>query len=293
MILQKIWNDIVYWLEKTAPAIWDSIGKWWSSAAPALINALIILVLGFWATRLFTKLVRRALEKGKTDRGVQQFTVSLANTLLKGFVIIATLSSLGVNVTSLIAALGAAGVTAGLALKDSLANFVSGVTLLYTRPFKVGDFIDFSGNSGTVLEIQLMYTILKTMDNKHVVIPNSHLTSTYLVNSSSEETRRGEFSILVSGQEAAGKAMGLLSALLAESAMTLETPAPQVLSTALDSRGITLTAYGWCKAEDLLSYQHEIWQKIQHTFQENQIPLGSDRLLVDFVKKNEDSSSLN
>jgi len=293
MILQEIWNDIVYWWEKTAPAIWDSIGKWWASAAPALVNAFLILLLGYWAVRLFTKLVRRALEKGKTDQGVQQFTVSLVNTLLKGFVIIAMLSSLGVNVTSLIAALGAAGVTAGLALKDSLANFVSGVTLLYTRPFKVGDFIDFSGNSGTVLEIQLMYTILKTADNKHVVIPNSHLTSTDLVNSSSEETRRAEFSVLVSGQEDAGKAIGLLSELLSGSSLTLETPAPQILSTALDNRGITLTAYGWCRAEDLLSYQHEIWQKIQQTLQDNQIPLGGDRLFVDFLKKNEDSSSEN
>lgn len=294
MTMSEFWNDILttlqQWWNFTAPKIWKGISEWWISASPAIINAVIILILGLWLTRILIKLIRRALKRGKTDVGVQQFTVSLLNTILKGIVFITAASSLGVNVTSIVAALGAAGVTAGLAVKDSLSNFVSGVTLLYARPFKVGDYISFDTLSGTVLEIQLMATSIQTPDNKRIVIPNSHLTSKPVTNFTAEDARRAEFSVVLACQSDAEKAMALLHDVFSQNEKTQTERPVDILITSLDETGIHVTAFAWCQTGDLSTYQHEIWKRIQADFEKHGLLWPRNRMDIKILEKSTNST---
>ncbi len=287
--MPDLWNvsiaTVTTDLETSASKLWDGIVAWWGSALPALINAAIVIALGFWLTRILTNILRKALKRGKGDVGVQQFTVSLVNTILKGLVLLTALSSLGVNVTSIVAALGAAGVTAGLAIKDSLANFVSGVTLLYTRPFRVGDYISFDGNTGTVQAVQLMSTTICTLENKRIVIPNAHLTSRPVTNFTAEDLRRAEFAVTAASHDDAEQAMSILESVLSENEKTSAQPPVQILITGVDRQGVHVSAYAWCDTEVLNRYQHEVWKNVQEKFEKAGLLWPRDRVDINILQK--------
>lgn len=189
-------------------SIWESITKWVSansddwlarlgSAGLNLVKGIVIIVIGFWLTAIIVGILRKALKRTKTEKGAAGFICSFVTYLLKLIVIISVIGTLGVNITSLLTALGAAGITLGLALQDSLSNFASGVLILFNHPFRVGDFIEAEGMSGTVQRIELMYTVLLTPDNKEIVFPNSKLTSDKLVNYTAQSGRRMDMTFRV------------------------------------------------------------------------------------------------
>lgn len=155
-----------------------------------IIGALAILIIGRMVTGILTGIVQELLVKSKTDETLTKFFTRLTRILLMTFVLLAALGTLGIETTSFIALIGAAGLAVGFALQGSLSNLASGVMLIAFRPFKVGDYIEAGGASGSVEAIELFNTILNTPDNKKVIVPNSNITGNNIINNSARDTRR-------------------------------------------------------------------------------------------------------
>ena len=155
-----------------------------------LLVFLVVLFVGWNLAKYFVRLLEKNLKKSKIDVSIHGFLLTMVSFLLKLVVLITGATILDVPMTSFIAMLSAAGLAVGLALKDSLSNFAAGILLLVTRPFSVGDFIESSSVSGTVLSIEILYTALNTADNKRVMVPNNHLATSHIINYSIEPYRR-------------------------------------------------------------------------------------------------------
>ena len=164
--------------------------EWGALYGTKIIGALAILIIGRFVVGILVGVVRRLMRRGKVDETLAKFVANLTKIALMVFVIIAALGALGVETTSFIAIIGAAGLAIGFALQGSLANFAAGVMLIIFRPFKGGDFVEAGGTSGTVEEISIFNTILKTPDNKKVILPNSKITGDTITNFSAKDTRR-------------------------------------------------------------------------------------------------------
>ena len=161
-----------------------------SSIGISLLLALAIIVIGRQFVKLILRLVTVAMEKSNVEDTVRIFVTNLLNTLLMILVFIAAINQLGIETTSIIAVLGAAGLAIGLALQGSLSNFAAGMIIVIYRPYKVGDYIEAGNHAGTVNDIQIFSTVLKTPDNKTIVVPNGSIMSGSIVNYSAQETRR-------------------------------------------------------------------------------------------------------
>lgn len=155
-----------------------------------LLGFLVVLIIGWSVAKYLVNLIEKNLKKSKLDISIHGFVLTMSGFLFKLVVIITAAGMLGVPMTTFIAMLSAAGLAIGLALKDSLSNFAAGILILTTRPFSVGDFIESSSVSGTVLSIQMLYTALNTLDNKRVMVPNNHLATSHIINYSIEPERR-------------------------------------------------------------------------------------------------------
>ena len=183
-------DNIINWFAERTPEWSETTLAWLSTAGMTLLKALLILLFGLWLTSIVVRIISKALCKTKIDDGVKGFIISCTRVGLRLVIIISAIASIGINITSIVTALGAAGITLGLAMKDSLSNFASGVLVLFNHPFKVGDFIEVEGSSGTVRRIELMYTVLVTPDNKELIYPNSKMTADKIVNFTAQTSRR-------------------------------------------------------------------------------------------------------
>lgn len=163
---------------------------------PHIFLALVILTVGWYLSGKLTGLISNAIRKAKIDEGIITFLCSIIKILFRIVVILATLSKIGINISSMIAALGATFVTVGIALKDSLSNIASGTIIIINKPFKVGDFLEIGTHSGKVISIELMFTTLVTPDNKELIIPNSKLTSCEIINCSKQEIKHVDSSYI-------------------------------------------------------------------------------------------------
>ena len=160
---------------------------------PKLIGGVIFLILGLWIVKLISNGIGKMMERRHMDPSLRPFLISLIHNLLRVLVVISVMGMIGIEMTSFIAILGAAGLAIGMALSGTLQNFAGGVIILIFRPYKVGDVIEVGGFIGSVSEIQIFNTILKTWDNKTIIIPNAQLSNNSLVNYSTEETRKVEW----------------------------------------------------------------------------------------------------
>ena len=175
-----------------------------------VIAAIIALIVGLWVIKIIVKALARIMEKREVDPSLRGFINSLTGILLKIMLIISVIGMVGIPMTSFIAILGAAGLAVGMALSGTLQNFAGGVMILIFKPFKVGDFIEAQGYMGTVSEIQIFISVLKTPDNKTILIPNGGLSTGSLVNFSSEDTRRVDFSFGIAYGDSYDDAKALL-----------------------------------------------------------------------------------
>ena len=162
---------------------------------PKLLAAVAIMIIGSWIIKLVVNSLGKIMERGGTDSSLRPFLKSIVGMLLKVMLVISVLGMLEIKMTSFIAILGAAGLAVGMALSGTLQNFAGGVIILIINPFKVGDFIDAQGYMGTVYEIQIFNTVLKTPDNKSIIIPNGALSTSSMTNYSSEKQRRVDWTI--------------------------------------------------------------------------------------------------
>lgn len=240
---------------------------------PKFLLAILTLIVGLWLIKIFSKSIATAMDKANLELSLKKFLLSLISILLKVLLVISVVTMLGVEMTSFIALLGAAGLAFGLALQGSLANFAGGVLILLFKPFKVGDFIDAQGFMGTVHAIQVFNTILKTPDNKTIFIPNGNLSNGSLINFSTEETRRVDFVFGIGYGDDLIKAKNILNDLIKKETRILENPDPVVVVSELGDSSVNLTMRAWVKASDYWSVYFDMQEHVKLTFDAQNISI--------------------
>ena len=215
-----------------------------------LVTAIAIFIIGRWVAIGVKNLIDAAMRKAKVDETLISFTVHLSYIALLAFVVIASLGQLGIQTTSFIAVLGAAGLAVGLALQGSLSNFAAGILMLIFRPFKVGDYIEGAGVAGTVKEIQIFTTILTTPDNKTIIVPNAKITGDNIVNYATQGTRRIDLAFDVAYGEDIDKTKRTLLDIIQADKRLLADPAPQILVGEIGGGRINIICRPWVRADD-------------------------------------------
>ena len=231
-----------------------------------LLFAILTLVIGLWIIRLFMKVFDKAMDRARVDLTLQRFLMNLIGVLLKAVLLISVISMIGVETTSLIAVLGAAGLAVGLALQGSLANFAGGTLILFFKPFKVGDLIEAQGYTGEVREIQIFNTILITLDNQKVVIPNGMLSNGCLKNITSEGIRRVDITFGISYGDDLLQAKKLLSKTAGEVDLVHKSPEPEVYVTAHADSAIHLQLRVWCDSVEYWRTNFALQEQVKLAF---------------------------
>lgn len=222
-------------------AILKEYGKEFIDYLPTLVGSIILLIVGLWVIRLIVKYVERLFKHKDYDKTLELFTVNALRWGLKIILFVLVITQLGVESASLVAALGAAGLAVGLALQGSLSNLAGGVLIIVLKPFRVGDWIEARGVSGSVVEISLFYTKLDTFGNQRAVIPNGELSNDNIVNYSFNGTRRENLSFGISYDDDIKKAKEVLTNLVKEQKDILEDPAPQVIVSELGDNSVNFS----------------------------------------------------
>jgi small conductance mechanosensitive channel len=217
---------------------------------PRIIIALIVLWIGLKIVKLIVKALRKVLEKREVDVSLQSFLLSMTDIALKVLIVIAVLGMIGIQTTSFIAVLGAAGLAVGMALQGTLQNFAGGVIILLLKPFRVGDYIDSAGVQGTVKHIQIFNTIVETPDKKMVIAPNTDLATKTLINYSRSENRRVDIKVGIAYGESVDGARVALLELAKSYPLVIDEPAPAVVVTALADSSVNLELRVWAKNAD-------------------------------------------
>lgn len=255
----------------------DELIKW----GMMLLKAAVILVAGHYLTVLVINIMKRSFKKIEVDVSLEKFLCKTVNIVLHVIIILSALNALGISTTGLLAALSAAAVAVALALKDSLSSIAGGIILLLTKRFKTGDFIEINGEKGNVLQIDMMHTVLKTLDNRHVVIPNGVVVNSQIVDYSSEETRRLDLVFSVSYENDIKKAEDIIISVLSADGRVLEKPEPpfaRVCEYAASSVDIAVQA--WCKIADYLPLKFDLLEEVRKAFDENGITIPYNQLDV-------------
>lgn len=209
---------------------------------------ILILVIGLWVAGMITSALKKLMEKRNLDPALQSFLGSMIGITLKVLVVISALGTLGIEMTSFVAILGAAGLAVGMALSGTLQNFAGGVMILIFKPFKVGDVLQAQGYTGSVKEIQIFNTILKTPDNKTIIIPNGGLSTGSMVNFSTEPRRRVDWTIGIGYGDDADKAKEVLLAMLNDDERVLKDPEPFVAMSELADSSVNFTVRAWVES---------------------------------------------
>jgi small conductance mechanosensitive channel len=252
----------------------DQGKQWLVKSGTNLIFAIIILLAGFWLAKWIGRLVIRILNRGKVDAGLVTFLSSLATIVLKVLVVVTAITQIGIEMTSFVAILGAAGLAIGMAFSGTLSNFAGGVIVLLFKPFKVGDTILTQGLQGTVKEIQIFYTYLHTSDNKVIVIPNGPIANGALTNFTKANVRRVDWSIPISYGDDFVTAYQLILKYLSEDDRVKKDPAPFVALGELGA-SVMITVRAWAKTDDYWSVYYELNRRIYEEFEKEGLNLTS------------------
>jgi len=231
-----------------------------------IVIALAIFFIGRWVTKQLIKLLERILRKSKVDDMLINFIASIANVILLLFVIVAALNQLGVDTTSLIALVGAAGLAIGLSLQDSLKNFAAGVMLIIFKPFREGDFVEAAGVSAVVEHIQIFNTVMRTGDNREVIVPNGAIYSGVITNFSARDTRRVDMVFGIGYDDDLLQAKEIINRILSEDERILADPAPTVAVGELADSSVNFNVRPWCKTADYWGVYGDVHEKIKLTF---------------------------
>lgn len=241
--------------------------------APKVISALVVLVIGLIIIRMIVNAVRKAFEKKKFDVTLQRFLVSMIGILLKAALAITVIGMLGIQMTTFVAMLGAAGLAIGLALSGTLQNFAGGVILLILRPYRVGDFVEMQGHSGTVKEIQIFNTILTTPDNKTIIIPNSPISTGSMINYSTQPKRRVDFTIGIGYDDDIDKAREVILGVITKDERVHKDPEPFIAVCALADSSVNFALRVWADSADYWAVYFENLEAIKKALDANNISI--------------------
>lgn len=248
--------------------------------------AILIFVVGRMVVKGIVKIVRKLLGRtGKMDEMLINFVASIINAVLLLFVIIASLDQLGVDTTSLVALIGAAGLAIGLALQGSMQNFAAGVMILVFKPFKSGDFIDAGGVTGVVEAVQIFSTTMRTGDNKEMIVPNGAIYSGPITNFSARDTRRVDMVFGIGYDDDIRKAKTILEKLVAEDERILKDPAPVIALSELGDSSVNFVVRPWVKSEDYWAVMWDMNEKVKLTFDEEGISIPYPQMDVHLHKQ--------
>lgn len=235
-----------------------------------LLVAVLILLIGFWLSGKLTKSLKKLMEVRKLDPSLCSFVNSLVNVVLKILVVIIVLTTVGVQMTSIIAVLGAASLAVGMALSGTLQNFAGGVVIMILKPFKVGDYIlDAAGREGTVSKIMIFTTQIETIDNKTIFLPNGTLSNGAITNFSREGKRRVTLATGIAYGDDFEKARSVLLEIFNSDLRVLKNPEPQVVISALSTSMISITAYYWAENQDITTSQNDLTEQIYKKLYKN------------------------
>lgn len=244
------------------------------------LGTLAILILGWIIAGIIKKVMVKALKKAKLDESFKKFLVKAVNIVFKTFVVLSAVSNLGISTTGLVAALSAAAVAISLALKDSLGNIAGGILMMITRPFSTGDFITVDGESGTVLNIDLIHTVLRTPDHRQVVIPNGQLVNKTVTDYSREEIRRVDVAFAISYESDVEVAKALIMDVIDSCEQALMDPKPFARVTEYCDSSVTVTARVWCASADYWEVKFRLLEEVRALFKVNNIEIPYNKLDV-------------
>ncbi len=236
------------------------------SAGKHILIAGVLFVVGRFIVRMLNRVVSKMLQRRHVDAGVQTFLRSLVNIVLNILLVITVIGALGVNTTSFAALLASAGVAIGMALSGNLQNLAGGLIVLLFKPYRVDDFIEVQGVQGKVREIQIFHTILVTVDNKVVYIPNGSTSSAVIVNYSREATRRVEWTIGIDYGEDVERARTAITEVLEADSRVLKDPAPFVAVSTLADSSVNIVVRVWVATENYWDVYHDTYRRIYDTF---------------------------
>jgi len=234
-----------------------------------LVAAALIVIAGRWVAKAVISWIRKAVSKAKVDSTLVQFLSSIAYVALMVVVVVSALGVLGIPTTSFLAVIGAAGLAVGLALRDSLSNFAAGVMLVLFRPFKVGDFVDTAGISGSVKSISIFNTVLKTPDNRVITVPNGLIYADTITNYSAEEKRRIDLVIGISYNDDIGRAKALIQGVLMQESRLLEEPPAAVFLLELGESSVNFAVRPWVRTADYWSVRGDLLESVKSVIEQN------------------------
>jgi len=236
-----------------------------------LLVAIVIFYVGRLVARVLTNALHKLMQKQEVDQILESFVCNLVYWVVMLFVIIAAINHIGIETTSLIAVMGAAGLAVGLALQGSLSNFASGVLIVIFRPYRVGDFVEAAGISGSILEVQILTTVMKTGDNKQIIVPNSQIMGSIITNYSAHDTRRVDMTIGVSYEDDIDKVRQTIQDLIDADDRILKDPESLIAVSALADSSVNFTVRSWVKSGDYWGVMFGLTEAIKKRFDQDGI----------------------
>ena len=269
-------TDGSYWLDSAISAL----SGWVLSTGIKIIVSLIVLMISFRIIKKLTRKITKKGENGKYDKTITKTLAYVFSIGAKTIVLVSIVGYLGIDTSGITALIASLGVCIGLAVNGAVSNLAGGVIILVTRPFKVDDFIEAQGVSGTVEDIHMICTKIRTTDNKVIYVPNGALANDNIINYSEKETRRLELKFAIAYNADYEKAKALVWDLVTSHELTLDTPAPFVRMTAHGESSITLTARAWTKSSDYWTVNFDLLEAVKKAFDENGIEIPYNQLDV-------------
>lgn len=260
--------------------IWNNITHYLLTSGLAILKAVLILVIGLLLIKLVMKAIRSIMAKTKLEKITQSLLCSVLKFALTIIVIISAVQALGVDTTSLIALISAAGLAVSLSLQDSLSNLANGIILISTRPFKEGDYVSINGVEGTVQNVRMLTTCLATVDNKLVVIPNSNVVTNEVINYSARKIRRVSFDFDIAYESDIELAKKIILDVMNSNGKIILDKAPFVSLKTLKESSLGIAANCWCDNEDYWSVYYYVMDNVYNEFKRNNISVPYNQLEV-------------
>jgi len=253
--------------------IFETVSYWVATYSMKLVAALLVFFIGKWLCGHISRLVVRLLEKNKVELTLIHFLENLIYYTLLVLVLVAAASQLGINTTSFLTIIGAAGLAVGLALKDSLSNIASGIMLIFLRPFKVGDIVTAAGITGQVATLNIFHTTINTLDNQKMIVPNSNITTNVITNIFANPTRRVDLVFGISYGDDIAQAKEILNRLIASDPRILKDPAPTIAVAELADSSVNLIVRPWVKSGDYWPVYFAMTESVKTTFDKEGITI--------------------
>jgi small conductance mechanosensitive channel len=275
-------------------SFWEKIvDQFWQLAITKGIEisvALLILFIGFFVIGKIGQLVNLAVNKRTEDPALALFTQRIVRIALKVMLLLSVASQMGIETTSFLAALGAAGLAIGLALQGSLSNFAGGVLILVFKPFRVADVIESGGQTGRVVRIDILHTVLNTADNKTVILPNAQVANGAIINFTTQATRRVDLSVGISYNDNIAHARATILDLVKKDNRVLSDPAPVVLVSNFGDNSVDLSIRVWTKTEDYWSTYWDLMEQIKYAYDEQGISIPFPQRDIHIINKESSGS---